>query len=48
MDTDYNVFTVGVSEGVGVGVKGTVSVKTNLEKSTGKNASALDREGNER
>ena len=31
-----------------VTVKGTVRVKTNLEKSTGKNASALDREGIER
>ena len=28
MDTDYNVFTVGVSEGVGVGVKGTVLLTT--------------------
>jgi hypothetical protein len=28
--------------------KGTVSVKTKTEKSTGKSASALDREGNER
>ena len=32
----------------GAGVKGTVSVKTKTEKSTGKKASALDREGNER
>ena len=33
---------------VSVDVGGTVSVKTKTEKSTGKSASALDREGNER